>query len=59
MIAKLNATYSKSTTRELMLRRAILSRLDGGGSQSVAVEFLDGHDQRVTKQLDKGKPAAR
>ncbi|MBZ5608355.1 MAG: hypothetical protein LAP38_08860 [Acidobacteriia bacterium] len=56
IITKLDASYNKSTMRELVLRRAILTRLDAGSGESVSVEFLDGANQRVTKRLAKGKP---
>ena len=55
-VGKLNETYARSTLRDLVLRRAFLSRLDGGEGKSVAVEFLDSHDQRVAKTLGRGTP---
>jgi carboxyl-terminal processing protease len=56
VIAKLNETYAKSTMRELISRRALLSRLEGETGKSVVVQFLDGRDQRVTKTLRHEKP---
>ncbi len=55
VIAKLDARYSKSTLRELMMQRAVLSRLDAG-SEPASIEFLDGSGRHVTKKLAKGKP---
>ena len=56
VIQKLNQTYSGSTLHDLVLRRAILSRLDGGQDETTTVEFLNGADQRVTKLLAHGTP---
>jgi carboxyl-terminal processing protease len=56
VIAKLDETYAKSTLRDLVSRRAMLSRLEGEPGRSVDVEFLDGRDQRVTKTLRQEKP---
>jgi carboxyl-terminal processing protease len=56
VVEKLNESYAASTLRELVLCRAILSRLDGVAGESTSVEFLDGHNQRVTKSLTEGKP---
>jgi carboxyl-terminal processing protease len=55
VITKLNETYAASSLRELMLRRAILGRLDGAAGSS-AVEFLDGDSQHVTKTLQPSQP---
>ena len=55
-IAKLDESYAKSTLRDLISRRALLSRLEGEPGKSVEVEFLDGRDQRVTKTLRDQKP---
>jgi carboxyl-terminal processing protease len=56
IIAKVDTRYSKSTMREIMMERAVLSRLDAEGDQPVTVEFLDGAGRHVTKKLAKGKP---
>jgi carboxyl-terminal processing protease len=56
VIAKLDETYAKSTLRDLVSRRAVLSRLEGEPGKSVNVGFLDGRDQRVTKTLRQEKP---
>ena len=55
IVTKLNETYTGSTLRDLMLRRAILARLDGA-SESVPVEFLDGAGQHVTKTVAQTSP---
>jgi carboxyl-terminal processing protease len=51
VVAEMNATYAGSTLRDLMLRRTMLARLDGGSSESIAVEFRDGANKRVVKTL--------
>ncbi len=56
VVAKLNETYSQSSLRDIMLRRAILSRLEGDGGETVKVGFLDGSDRPVTKNLARTKP---
>jgi len=56
IITKLNESYAKSTLRDLVLHRAILSRLQGKLGDKIAVEFLDGVNQHVTKTLTEGKP---
>jgi carboxyl-terminal processing protease len=55
-IVKIDESYAKSTLRELISRRALLSRLEGEPGKSVEVEFLDGRDQRITKTLRHEKP---
>jgi len=56
VVEKLNANYKDSTLLELMSRRSILSRLDVSDRATIPVEFLDGKDRRVTKNLAGGKP---
>jgi len=56
VMTKLDESYAKSTMRDLVSRRAIMSRLEGKLGESVDVEFLDGHDQRVSKTLRHAKP---
>lgn len=56
IVQKLDETYAKSTLRDLVLRRAILSRLEGKQGESSSVEFLDGGGRRITKTLTHGKP---
>ena len=56
LVSKLNDNYKQSTLRDLMLRRAILSRLEDAPRDSVRVEFLDGANQRVMRTLMHGKP---
>jgi len=52
IVAQLNQTYAGSTLRDLILRRAILARLDGAAS--VQVDFMDGAGKVVTKSLAQG-----
>jgi carboxyl-terminal processing protease len=56
VIAKVNEAYAKSTLRDAVSRRAVLSRLEGKPGESTAVEFLDGRDQRVLKTLRHATP---
>jgi carboxyl-terminal processing protease len=56
VITKLDESYAKSTLRELVGRRTVISRLEGEPGESVEVEFLDGRDQRVRKTLPQEKP---
>jgi carboxyl-terminal processing protease len=56
VVHKLNESYAKSTLRDLVLRSAVLSRLEGKQGDTAAVEFLDGENQRVVKTLTHGKP---
>jgi carboxyl-terminal processing protease len=56
VVKKLNETYASSTLHDIISRRAILSRLAGNPGESIAVEFLDGANQRVTKSIKQGKP---
>lgn len=55
IVEQLNQAYAGSSLRDLMLRRAILGRLQGDGSP-VQVEFRDGGGQLVDKTLAQGKP---
>jgi len=56
VVSKLIETYRQSSLRDIMLRRAILSRLEGDGGQPVKVGFLDGANQPVTKNVARTKP---
>ena len=56
VIAKLDESYAKSTLRDLVARRTVMSRLEGKTGESVEVEFLDGRDQHVRKTLLQEKP---
>jgi carboxyl-terminal processing protease len=50
VVAKLNETYAASSLRDLMLRRAILGRLEAAAG-TAQVEFLDGDNKHVSKTL--------
>jgi carboxyl-terminal processing protease len=56
IVAKLDETYAGSTLRDLMLRRAILTRFDSEATESIAIEFLDGAGQHVGKTLALANP---
>ncbi len=55
VVAKLNETYAGSSLRDLMLRRAILGRLEGAAG-AAQVEFLDGDGKHVSKAIEPGQP---
>ena len=55
VVAKLNETYAASSLRDLMLRRAILARLEGA-SGDAQVEFLDATGRHVRKTIVQGQP---
>ncbi|HTW67121.1 MAG TPA: S41 family peptidase [Bryobacteraceae bacterium] len=54
VVSKLSEMYAGSTLRDILLRRAILARLDGG--DPVVVEFLDGAGQESVKTLAPAQP---
>ena len=56
VFAKLDEAYAKSTLRDLVLRRAVLTRLEGEPGDSIDVDFLNDRGQRVTRTLRHGKP---
>lgn len=56
IVRKLNESYSGSSLREALTRRAILSRLSGSAGESIAVEFLDAAGTRVRKTLVQAEP---
>ncbi len=55
VVAKLNQTYAGSSLRDLMLRRAILGRLEGAAG-AAQIEFLDGDGKHVSKTIEPGQP---
>ncbi len=55
VVAKLNQTYAGSSLRDLMLRRAILGRLEGAAG-AAQIEFLDGDGKHVSKTIERGQP---
>lgn len=56
VIAQLQAANSGSTLLELLSRRAILGRLEGGNGETVTLEFRDGAGHSVTQRLSYAKP---
>ena len=56
IVKKLNEANAKSTLRDLAMRRAILSRMEGKPGESISIEFLGGENQRVTKTIKHGTP---
>jgi carboxyl-terminal processing protease len=56
IVTKLNSTYAGSSLRDLMLRRAILGRLEGDATGAESVEFLDAEGKHVRQTLAPGQP---
>jgi len=56
VVEKLNEAYAGSTLRDLMSRRAIRALLGSDAAKSIAVEFLDGAGQHVSKTLGQADP---
>jgi carboxyl-terminal processing protease len=56
VVGKLDKAYAGSTLRDLMMRRAILGRLEYQGDKPVDVLLLDGDAKRVTKTLAQAAP---
>lgn len=56
VVKKLDETYAKSTLRDIVMRGAVLSKLQGNVGDATKVEFLDGNNQRVTRSITHGKP---
>ncbi len=54
VVAKLDETYANSSLRDLVLRRAILGRLDAAAGTS-PVEFVVGDGKHVSKTLMPGR----
>ncbi len=47
LITKLRSVFSDTTIKDMLITRAVASKLGGNPGTSVAVEFLNGADQRV------------
>jgi carboxyl-terminal processing protease len=56
IVRQLQASDADSTLLELLSRRAMLARMEGAAGETVAVEFLDGAGQHVTKRIGHAKP---
>ena len=56
VIAALDETYARSTLRDLVSRRALMTRLEGQPGDPVALEFVDGNGRRITRTLHHGTP---
>lgn len=55
-IGKVEAVYSKSSLRELMLRNAVLSRMRGYPGDTLELEFRDGEGRRAIRKLRLDSP---
>jgi len=56
ILAKVDQAYRHSTLRDLILRRAVTSKLDSGPGEAIAVSFLDSGNRTVSKILKGGEP---
>jgi carboxyl-terminal processing protease len=56
VLARVAALYRDSTARELYLARAVQAKLSGDPGSTVRVQFLDGANARVTKQIERVQP---
>lgn len=55
-LSKVREALGKSTLIDLVQNRSIASRLEGPIDETVEVEFLDGHDRKVTLKLGRTGP---
>jgi len=55
-IEAVSGVYKDSTLRDMMLSRAMTSRLTSGMSGKVRVQFLDGSDKKVDLELAESPP---
>ncbi|MGH9659057.1 MAG: S41 family peptidase, partial [Bryobacteraceae bacterium] len=55
-VRKVNEAYKDSTVREMLLSRAILSRLSGSVGQNAKVEFRDGAGRASEMAIEYGPP---
>jgi carboxyl-terminal processing protease len=56
ILQKVVEAYKNSSTLDLMLRRTVMTRLDGMEGDSIQVEFLDANDRPVSAKIVQGKP---
>ncbi len=56
VLRRVGALYRDSTARELYLARAVTAKLSGDPDSTVRVQFLDGANARVTKQIERVQP---
>lgn len=56
LISEFSAQNRESTLRDLTLRRAILLRLEGTPGETVRVEFRDGRNEPVVKEIPREEP---
>jgi carboxyl-terminal processing protease len=56
VVARIQTHYKDPSLLDLRLRQSVLSRLEGSVGSTVAVEFLDGADRKVSIGLDRAAP---
>ena len=55
-IETISGVYRDSTLRDMMLSRAMASRLNSDSSGKVQAQFLDGWDKKVDLEIAEGLP---
>src|SRR5262245_61811612 len=55
-IEKVSNAYRGSTLRDMMLARAVSSRLSGNVGDKVRVQFLDGAAKKIELEIPEGRP---
>jgi carboxyl-terminal processing protease len=56
VLRKMDEAFRQSTLRDIMLTRAVTSRLAGRVGKPVGVDFRDGTDQSIGLELDRVRP---
>jgi carboxyl-terminal processing protease len=59
LLARIQENYKDPTQLDLILRRALQSRLEGGVGSTVPVEFLNGADRKVSVTLRRAAPRGK
>jgi carboxyl-terminal processing protease len=56
LIASLRKALRDSTVKELLVTRAVKAKFDGPVGATIATEFLDGNNRRVTFEIQRKEP---
>jgi carboxyl-terminal processing protease len=59
LVARVGEQFKDSTLLELRLQRAVLSRLQGASGTTVALEFQDATDRKISMQLERTAPRGK
>jgi carboxyl-terminal processing protease len=55
-LGEIGRTYRDSTLRDIMLERAVITRLEGGAGGGVKVGFRDGQGGATTLEIERARP---